>query len=244
MGRKLLILGAGIAMLSPAAAIATARFPVDGPDILTITHQSFYPDPLLILLGVFAVAAAMMLRSRVSLVFAGIVLGVMALGIDIAFAADAGTPETVAQATNEGTKVTWAVGSVVSQWADAVEALLVALVAFALRKIPGQLGTILQTMHVDQILNKAIDYAINMVKGATKDKELSVDVGNEVLAKALQYVLDHSPGWLQSWMGGPGAIAQKIIARLNLAPDTVLDAGKATATSDIIAQVMATLKAK
>lgn len=155
-------------------------------------------------------------------------VAVLAIDPNIAaFAADAAAPETVAQATGEATKVTWAIGATVSQWADAFEAIALAVVAFLLRKIPGQLGNILTTMHVDQVLNKAVDYAINMVKGATKDKELSLDVGNEVLAKALQYVLDHAPTWLQSWMGGQDQIAQKIIARLNLAPDAVPNAGVA-----------------
>ncbi|TGN89431.1 hypothetical protein EOW77_0003650 [Bradyrhizobium yuanmingense] len=169
-------------------------------------------------------------------------VAVLAIDPNIAaFAADAAAPETVAHATGEATKVTWALGATVSQWADAFEAIAVAAVAFLLRKIPGQFGGILMTMHVDQVLNKAIDYAINMVKGATKDKELSLDVGNEVLAKALQYVLDHAPTWLQSWMGGPEQIAQKIIARLNLAPDAVPTAG-AVGLAGLSAENIASLK--
>lgn len=68
---------------------------------------------------------------------------------------------------------------------------------------------------------------------------LVVDVGNAVLARALQYVLDHSPAWLQSWMGGPEQIAQKIIARLNLAPDAVPDAAAATSKAAQIQQILA-----
>ncbi|MET4720747.1 hypothetical protein ABIF63_004853 [Bradyrhizobium japonicum] len=168
------------------------------------------------------------------------VVAILAIDPNIAaLAADAAAPETVAQATGETTKITWAVGATVSQWADAFEAIAIAAVAFLLRKIPAQFGSILMTMHVDQVLNKAIDYAINMVKGATKDKTLDVDVGNAVLARALQYVLDHSPAWLQSWMGGPEQIAQKIIARLNLAPDAVPDAAAATSKAAQIQQILA-----
>jgi len=60
-----------------------------------------------------------------------------------------------------------------------------------------------------------------MAVGASKDKSLTVDVGNKVLAQALQYVIDHAPDWLTDWMGGPEQIAQKIVARLNLRPDAV-----------------------
>lgn len=227
MARKMMLAGFGAAFgaaILSSSALAAAKLPqMDFEPMSRVADFS----PLLILILGFAAAGALLLRGRTSLIAFGVLLGILVLGVDVAFAADAGTPETVAQATNESTKVTWAVGSVVSQWADAVEALLIALVAFALRNIPGQIGSILQTMRVDQVINKAIDYAINMVKGATKDKELSFDVGNEVLAKALQYVLDHSPGWLQQWMGGPDKIAEKIISRLNLAPDVVLSTAPA-----------------
>lgn len=137
----------------------------------------------------------------------------------IGFAADGTTPETVAQATGEGTKITWAYGAVIQQWSTAIGTLILAGVTWALRLLPAQIYGILVSLRADQLLGKAIDYAINMVKGASKDKELSIDVHNEVLAKALQYVLDNAPGWLQSWMGGPEQIANKIIARLNIATD-------------------------
>jgi hypothetical protein len=136
----------------------------------------------------------------------------------VAFATDA-APETVAQATSETTKVTWAYGAAISQWASAASAIVFAVVAWALRLLPGQIYSVIVAMRADQLLLKAIDYAINMVQGASKDKSLTVDVQNAVLAKALQYVLDNAPGWLQQWMGGPVQIANKIIARLNIAPD-------------------------
>lgn len=157
---------------------------------------------------------------------------VAVLAIDphmMVYAADAAAPETVAQAASDTTKVTWAYGATLAQWASAAGTLLFAVAMWALRKLPAQVGSILITAKVDQILQKGIDYAINMVVGATKDKALSVDVGNKVLAQALQYVLDHAPDWLTAWMGGPDQIAQKIIARLNLAPDAVPDASAAVA---------------
>lgn len=137
-----------------------------------------------------------------------------------ALAADAGSaPETVAQATSETTKVTWAYGAAISQWASAISALVFAIVAWALRQLPAQIYGVIVAMRADQLLAKAIDYAINMVQGASKDRVLNIDVHNEVLAKALQYVFDNAPNWLQQWMGGPVQIANKIIARLNIAPD-------------------------
>ncbi|MGY3387800.1 hypothetical protein ACVWW6_000391 [Bradyrhizobium sp. USDA 3311] len=160
------------------------------------------------------------------------VVAILAIDPNIAaFAADAAAPETVAQATSDATKVTWAYGAAISQWAGAIATLILAGVTWLLRLLPGQIYSILVAARADQIIQKGIDYAINMVVGASKDKALTVDVHNQVLAQALQYVLDHAPGWLQSWMGGPDQIAQKIVARLNLAPDAVPDLNAAVAAA-------------
>ncbi|MBR1004548.1 hypothetical protein ABIF65_003870 [Bradyrhizobium japonicum] len=160
------------------------------------------------------------------------VVAILAIDPNIAaFAADAAAPETVAQATSEATKVTWAYGAVVSQWANAAGTVLFAVALWLLRQLPAQIYAILLSMRADQVIQKGIDYAINMVAGATKDRVLTADVHNAVLAQALQYVLDHAPGWLQSWMGGPDAIAEKIVARLNLAPEAVPDVNKAVAAA-------------
>jgi hypothetical protein len=153
------------------------------------------------------------------------------LALDVAFAADAAAPETVAQATSDTTKVTWAYGVTVAQWASAIGTLVFAGVMWLLRLLPAQIYSLLVAARADQILQKGIDYAINMAVGASKDKALTVDVGNKVLAQALQYVLDHAPDWLTAWMGGPDQIAQKIVARLNLAPDAVPDVNAAVAAA-------------
>ncbi len=147
-----------------------------------------------------------------------------------AWSADAAAPEVVAQATSDATKVTWAYGAAIAEWASAIGTIIFASVTWLLRKLPAQVYAVLVSIRADQLIQKGIDYAINMVQGATRDKALSVDVHNQVLAQALQYVIDHSPEWLTSWMGGPDAIAQKIIARLNLAPDAVPDVGAAVSS--------------
>lgn len=223
-GRRSLIIGlaAGAALAAAVqGAGAAAILPYDAPGMASFAHLSLTPQPLMIALLAFALGAALLFRRGYALVIAGAVLGVLALGIDIAFAADAAAPETVAQATSETTKVTWAIGATAAQWASAIGALVLAGVTWLLRLLPAQIYAILVSIRADQMLGKSIDYGVNMVIGATKDKTLEVDVGNQVLAKALQYVIDHAPEWLQQWMGGPQKIAEMIIARLNLAPDAV-----------------------
>ncbi|MGR4927259.1 hypothetical protein ACIPUD_10680 [Bradyrhizobium sp. CAR08] len=225
MNRVLSVAFAAPMLLAASVAHAAATTAAFAPPI------AFSPiGYLLASIAVLALIFRMVPRSR-GIVSVFLVLVACSLAVDVAFAADAAAPETVAQASSEATKVTWAYGAVVSQWANAAGTVLLAVALYLLRLLPGQISGILLSMRADQVVQKAIDYAINMVKDATAGKALTADVHNEVLAQALQYVLDHAPGWLQSWMGGPDAIAQKIVARLNLAPDAVPDVPAAVAAS-------------
>lgn len=143
-----------------------------------------------------------------------------------AFAAET-APETVAQAQSEATKVVWGWGAAASQAAQFVAYLVGLGLAYALRQLPANLVAILSNMRVELLLQNAINYGVNAVDGAVKGKTLQVNVGNEVLAKALQYAVDNSSTWLQSWAGGPEGLAKKIWGRLNLddkASDAVIPA--------------------
>lgn len=140
----------------------------------------------------------------------------------IAFAAPA-LADTVATAPAV-TTVAIPIGDWLGGAASIIAAVSAAVIAWAFRFLPASVVQILQTMQVDQLLGKAIGYAINAVAGAEKDKVLKVDVANAVVATALQYVVDHAPAWLVSWMGGTDAIEQKILARLTVEPSATLAA--------------------
>jgi len=147
-----------------------------------------------------------------------------------AYAAEAAAPETIAQSVSEGTKVTWAWGAMISEASGAIAWVLLSAAMVMLRKLPANLVAIFGNARVDLLINNGINYGLNAVSGAVKDKKLSVDVGNEVLAKALQYAVDNSSGWLQTWAGGPEGLAKKIWGKLNLgegASDAALPAAVA-----------------
>lgn len=100
---------------------------------------------------------------------------------------------------------------------DALLALVTGLVAWALRSLPAGIRVFVTDgiiSQVDDLLDKAVDWGIAAVAGATKDKVWTITVGNAVVAKAVQYVIDHGPAWLITWMGGQAAITQKVIARV------------------------------
>lgn len=99
------------------------------------------------------------------------------------------------------------------------------LVAWALKFLPATLRAYIDQQRiaqVEQLLQAAITYGVNTVSGATMDKTLNIEVGNAVLAEAIQYAIDHGPAWLINWMGGEDGIRDKIISRLPLDAEAAL----------------------
>lgn len=152
--------------------------------------------------------------------------------LNVAVHAAESAPETVAQSAGETAKVTWAWGATVTQWLEAIAWLLASAALVALRRLPANLVAVFGNARVELLLQNAIGYGLNAVAGAVKGKTLEVNVGNQVLAQALQYAVDHAPGWLQSWAGGPEGLAKKIWARLDLG-----EGASDAAIPDIVDQV-------
>lgn len=106
---------------------------------------------------------------------------------------------------------------------DLVLPLVVVVVGWAMRVLPSSIAAYLKMMQVDQLLARAVGYGISAVRGAVAGKELTADVGNEVLAEAIRYALAHAPA-LVEWAGGADALREKIVARLNLEATVGFDA--------------------
>jgi len=92
-----------------------------------------------------------------------------------------------------------------------------AAIAYVVARLPGPAMWAFNVFKVDQLLINALRAAINSTKGATAGQALSVNVGSEVLAKAIQYAIDNGQKWLIDWMGGRQGVEQKLIARMELA---------------------------
>lgn len=123
---------------------------------------------------------------------------------------------------SDGT-VTIPYGQWLTDWSPLIASGLAALVAWGFRQLPANIAAILGNARVELLINNAIGYGLNAVKDASKGKTLSADVGNQVLAEALQYGVDNAPAWLLAWAGGPEGLAKKIFGRLDLEP--AADAG-------------------
>lgn len=136
---------------------------------------------------------------------------------------------TVAQPANDTAIVTvpygsW-IGSLAASFQEIVVSLVMVVITFALRNVPAAIGNILKGILTQQVVEKGVAFGFNTVAGATKGATLSFDVGNAVLANALNYVVTHVPAWLLTWVGGTNAIRDHIIALLPM------DANASLATS-------------
>jgi hypothetical protein len=129
------------------------------------------------------------------------------------------------------------VGEVNIPWggyvADAVTALAmltVPVIGWLFRKLPAQWGSMLMAARVDQLLERSIDYGLNAVSDASRDKKLSVPVANDVLREAAQYAVDNAPN-LVKLAGGTDLLIKKIIARLEVETSAAVSSGPAPLAS-------------
>jgi hypothetical protein len=114
-------------------------------------------------------------------------------------------------------------GAVLIPWGDyAIElahivgAVAVALLPVVLAFLPAPVRLAIAATGGERLVRNAVDYGINAVEGAAKDKVLSVAVGNAVLEEALEYALREGAPWLIRILGGPDGIRAKLFRLLNL----------------------------
>lgn len=114
------------------------------------------------------------------------------------------------------------VTSLVTGFVDPIlTVLLLGALTFAATLLPAPLKAYANQANIaaaEQLLEKAVAFALNKVEGASAGQQLSVNVGSSVIAAAAQYAVDKGPSALISWLGGAQAIKDMILARLNLEP--------------------------
>lgn len=133
------------------------------------------------------------------------------------------TPES-ATVVPEGTEIVIPWGTYISELSSLASALIFGAIVWLMRKLPGQVVSFLRTVRAEQLIQRAIEYGINTTAGAVKDETLRISIGNEVIAKAVNYAVEKGSGGLVEWLGGPNGIGKMIIARLDVVPEaTVAD---------------------
>jgi hypothetical protein len=116
----------------------------------------------------------------------------------------------------EGTNVVIPWGAWLSDLASTIGTLIFAIVVWGLRKLPQHIVAILKTVQAEQLLQKAIDYGINATADAAKDRTLSINVANSVIASAASYAVENGAPTIIRWLDGAEGISQKVIARLKV----------------------------
>jgi small basic protein len=106
--------------------------------------------------------------------------------------------------------------------ADILGLVIGGLVTVILAKLPASIRTYVTAgviAQVDQLLGRAVQFALQKAVDTFGTKEITFDVKSAVVADAVNYAIDHGPGKLIDLMGGAEGIEQKIIARLPLPKD-------------------------
>ncbi|UMY16676.1 hypothetical protein MMB17_18615 [Methylobacterium organophilum] len=155
---------------------------------------------------------------------------ILALGCDAAFAQAAAT---IAEPSNNTAVVTVPYGSWLTSAAAGIQEIVVsvimAVIAFACRRLPAAAGAVVRGILTQQLVERAIAFGMSTVAGAVAGKTLSVPVGNAVLANALNYAVTNAPTWFVKWIGGEQAIRDHIIALLPMEEQASLAGATATA---------------
>ncbi|GHE72217.1 hypothetical protein GCM10019059_34780 [Camelimonas fluminis] len=97
-------------------------------------------------------------------------------------------------------------------------ALAIAIVMWMLRRLPASIYLYLQMARAEQLVQRAVDYALSATAGATQGKSLDIKVTSQVLEAAAEYAVAHAPGLVKT-LGGTDLLKQKVLARLDVAED-------------------------
>lgn len=114
---------------------------------------------------------------------------------------------------------------------EIVIAAVSAVFLWLIRRLPTQIAELITAMRLEQLLARATDYAIAAVAGAAKDKTMSVQITNQVIAEAVSYAVRSAPSLADKFAD---SLRAKILARLAdkavLAPEVSAGATGAVVT--------------
>lgn len=94
--------------------------------------------------------------------------------------------------------------------------ILGGIASAALAKFAPWATLFISQKRIEATIQTGLDYGINAVQGATKDAKLTVPVGSQVLAVALQRIIDSTPAKIIDAVGGPAEIAKRLFRAMHL----------------------------
>lgn len=102
-------------------------------------------------------------------------------------------------------------GVVVVPWGEIVAGVVVGWGGWLAAKI---LAFVPLQWRTNQLLVAAVQWGVNATPGAVKGKALTLDVGSEVVERALEYAISRAPDLIER-LGGKHAVRPMVIARLD-----------------------------
>lgn len=143
-----------------------------------------------------------MKRVNFAFVFAAVCLA----AVDVLFPSAVLAAASVADGS-----VTVPIGDWIAQATTSIASLCIAALSWIIARWA---PTWVRTQLTEQLLSRAVDYALGAVAGAAKGKVLDVPVANAVLREAATYAVAHAPTTAK-WIGD--TLEPKLIARLSAA---------------------------
>ncbi|WP_058619258.1 hypothetical protein [Methylobacterium indicum] len=167
----------------------------------------------LLLFGTLALAVAVCLAARARLPILGILTAALiAVIAEPALAAELATADTTRVTLSAAPWIELVREIVITAVIPAVAAYLIQ----AIRKVYPWAALFLTQARVEQMANAVTEYAINAVPGAVKEGKLSINVGSQVIAKAVQRAVDAAPAKALEAAGGQAGLAEIVFRKLNL----------------------------
>jgi hypothetical protein len=120
------------------------------------------------------------------------------------------------QVVTTTTSVPWGdwLAAVLSHTETVIIAVLGGVATWAIAKLPGSLGPLVHMLLTEQVLTRAVDYAIGAAQGAVKGKTADLRTTNAILAQAEAFVVHNAPQ-LAGKLGD--TLMPKLFARLSAA---------------------------
>ena len=243
MTRKLLLAALAFACLAvsilvPAAAFAGASttFEPDGGSgaHALVTGLTMLGGSVLFA----ALAAALIARLRVVGFVLATLVAYLVYAAGPAFAQVTTTPSVTPAVVIPYGEYVVAVAQLLS---DILVPLFVAVIMGLLAKFYPMARMLLSEALVERTLRKWFDFGVNATAGAVKDGTVTVPIGSEIVAKALQRGVNRADvnavsKWTMDQAGGPEEVANKLFRMLKL------DQG--ASASDVVAPALAALPVK
>lgn len=152
---------------------------------------------------------------------AGCCITALVFSLNAAFVIGSARAQSVVSAASNSLLIPW--GDILVQIVIALTPALLGLSVLAFTwvksKLPKAIVTALDAAHADTLINRALYKAIALVEGAAKGKVVTVDVANDLIRQAAQFLIDEAPSLATQLGDRLNAVFAGKLAEQGMLPD-------------------------